>query len=120
VRVDPRARPLPRLPAVPKLEPYPMILSIPGDVRTMDSATFATDAGRFRLANIERTPPNEICIEPTGKRWSCGLRRRMALRAKIAGRTFRCRALAVAAGETTLECLDGLSPLDIADDPPRQ
>jgi hypothetical protein len=117
--VDRNAPQLPRIAAVPKIDPYPLILVVPETVRTSDNVTFSTPDGRYRLANVEQRQPNEICKEASGKRWACGLRLRMALRAKIAGRVFRCRMIAADSDPKAIECLDGDGPLRVDADPLR-
>ena len=117
-KVDPAAQGYARLPSESKIDPYPLTLIVPTAVRTSDSATFSTQEGAFRLANIERTPPDEICKEASGMRWACGLRRRMALRSKLAGRVFRCRIIVAEPGLKTIECLDGDKLLDVTVAPP--
>ncbi|MEP4034696.1 hypothetical protein [Roseibium polysiphoniae] len=94
VRIDRAKQDLERLPDRRLNEAFPNIMYVPKSVRITDSVTFSYRDEVFRLAHIAPVPSQMVCRAQDGRRWSCGLRARMNLRAMIAGKQFRCRKLA--------------------------
>lgn len=93
VRVNREAQSLPRAPARNAFDLYPLAMYVPKSVRVSDSTTFKFKGITYRLANIAPLPPRMICRDVSGRRWACGLRARMSLRAMIAGKQIHCRKI---------------------------
>lgn len=93
VRVAPEAQDLKRLPDRGAFDPYPMQFFVKPFVRVPDSVTFTIDDVTYRLFNIEPVPARMICRDLEGRRFACGLRARMTLRAMIAGKVLNCRRI---------------------------
>lgn len=102
LRVKPSEQALPRLPGRAANEAYPEKIYVPQSVRVTDSITFVLRGSTFRLTGVKPVPPNYICEEANGKRWSCGLRARTSLRALIAGKAIECKTIEKSGDETVL------------------
>lgn len=91
VRVEPSAKSMPITPREGLNGTSPSIVSVPKSVKVLDSITFSVGDKSYRLVNVQPIPPQYVCKDSRGKRWACGLRSRINLRALIAGKQIKCK-----------------------------
>ena len=66
-----------------------------GVPRIVDGDTLAIGSMRVRLEGIDAPETDQICLNGTGKPWTCGIEARDRLNAHVAGREISCSASGV-------------------------
>ena len=102
-RIDPAHDLRQRIEPVPVARPDPRAL-VRG-ARVAEPGVLLLDGRRHRLFGLAPIDPARLCGEPTGRRWTCGLRARGALVLLVGGRTLRCLTIEPAAEPPVIDCL---------------
>jgi len=66
-----------------------------GIPRVVDGDTLTVGAAKIRLQGIDAPETDQICLNASGKQWTCGLEARDRLAAHIGGREIRCVSTAI-------------------------
>lgn len=111
VPVDREAQSLDRLPGKLRVDPFPTVIAFPRNVRPRDGASFAVGERVYRLPGLVARPPDEICRDRAGRRFACGARGRIGLRAAVAGRRLACRVEERTADGVVIDCTLGRETL---------
>ncbi|MGP9813947.1 thermonuclease family protein [Rhodopseudomonas sp. NSM] len=64
---------------------------ITGVPKIRDGDHVGIGSARIRLAGIDAPSIDQLCLNPKGERWSCGIAARDALAAHVAGKSWTCR-----------------------------
>ena len=73
-----------------------------GVPRVVDGDTLAIGVSKVRLEGIDAPETDQICLNATGARWTCGIEARDQLAAHIAGREISCSSSGIDAYRRTL------------------
>jgi endonuclease YncB( thermonuclease family) len=66
------------------------VAELSGAPRVVDGDTFIIGDTRIRLEGIDAPETDQICLDASGARWTCGIEARNRLASHIAGRTITC------------------------------
>jgi len=66
---------------------------ITGVPKIRDGDHVTIGSARIRLAGIDAPSIDQLCLNPKGERWTCGIAARDALVAHVAGKSWTCRVM---------------------------
>jgi endonuclease YncB( thermonuclease family) len=67
-----------------------MATDITGVPRIVDGDTVQIDATKIRLTGIDAPETDQVCLDPIGERWACGVTARDELVEHAGGKTWTC------------------------------
>ncbi|MEF2072032.1 thermonuclease family protein [Consotaella aegiceratis] len=90
--MSPDSQPLERI--EPMEDPYPLKLRIPPGVKAITGTSFSFDDQIYRLGGVSPIAQRRVCQSARGRRWSCGIQSRLALRSIIVDHVIECKEAA--------------------------
>jgi endonuclease YncB( thermonuclease family) len=67
-----------------------MATDVIGIPRIVDGDTVQIDATKIRLTGIDAPETDQVCLDPIGERWACGITARDELVEHVGGRPWTC------------------------------
>ena len=82
--------------------PLAQAADLSGVPRIVDGDTLAIGSTKFRLEGIDAPETDQICLNASGERWTCGIEARDQLVAHVASREIKCSSSGIDAYQRTL------------------